>query len=179
MARQKVTCTMSLADDAYTVLQVASDRHPRPAAGFKPLAEEGAIFAESRLAAYESCAEELQRHVEGVLSRLNQKEFENINAYLRRSTRALQHAWRSDADTTPPYAEVPAALVHTGCSLADTELTMRQLLRSLRTDCSPHVAVLRSKECGTLTSAVSPEGWARVCYGSGVELLWDCHVIPT
>ena len=126
-----------------------------PRDGFATLEGEPEAYAEARHAAYHACAAELQYQVDDVLDRLNQSEFERIAEFLSRSTRQLQQCWKADQDLqlTPPYSEVPAALVHTGCSMADLGLTLQQLLRSLRTT-SPHVAVLRSKECGSVTAAV-------------------------
>ena len=57
-------------------------------------------------------------------------------------------------DASSPYTELPVALVHAGCNTADHALTLKQLLYHLKANCSPHVAVLRSKECATVASAV-------------------------
>ena len=57
------------------------------------------------------------------------------------------------APQAPPYTELPVALVHAGCNMADHALTMRQLLHHLRRECSTHLAVLRSKECTNLAAA--------------------------
>ena len=126
--------------------------------GFDPLEgrTETAEFVDARITAYHICAAELQFQVDDVLERLNQAEFEKVSDFLLRSCKQLQQSWCSDRDMqlTPPYTEVSAALVHTGCSMADLGLTLQQLVTWLRTNCSPHVAVLRSKECGSLSAAV-------------------------
>lgn len=129
---------------------------PLPREGFSKLEGETDEYTEARHAAYQSCASELREAVDSILDRLNKPEFERISDFLSSATVQLQHRWKSDQDEelTPPYSVVPAALVHTGCSIADLEFTMQQLLRSLRANCSPHVALLRSKDCTTLATAV-------------------------
>ena len=123
--------------------------------GFLPaLADEGNDFAAARWAASRSCAEALDTHVEAVLDRLNQRGFAEAVDFLRSSTAQLQRAWHDASGQTPPYTELPAAIVHAGSNSADHALALRQLLRHLRGHCSAHVATLRSKECGTLAAAV-------------------------
>ena len=60
------------------------------------------------------------------------------------------------APQAPPYTELPVALVHAGCNMADHALTMRQLLHHLRRECSTHLAVLRSKKKPERGSAPLP-----------------------
>ena len=123
-----------------------------PQDGFMPVvADEGIDFVAARLAAHRCCSQQLQAQVAAALRGLNEAELEKVAGFLREATRRLQRAWAHDA--APPYVEVPAALVHTGCNSADLPLVLKQLQRSMRVDCSPHVAVLHSKDCTSLLAA--------------------------
>ena len=123
-----------------------------PTDGFTSVvADEGSEFVAARLAAHRSCSQLLQVQVAAALRGLNETELEKVAGFLRDATRRLQRAWAHDA--TPPYVELPAALVHTGCNSADLPLVLKQLQRSMRVDCSPHVAVLHSKDCTCLLAA--------------------------
>lgn len=130
--------------------------HPLPRDGFSLLPLERQTHAHARLAAYRACASEMQRTVDDVLDKLNQPEFERISGFIWASTREVQQCWMAErtVHSSPPYSEVPAALVHTGCSMADLSFMQQQLLRSLRSNCSPHLATLRSKDCTSLAAAI-------------------------
>ena len=112
---------------------------------------DGDDFAAARLAAYHHCASHLQEQVACALGGLNEAVLGEIGEFLRTGTKLVQRAWAHDA--MPPYVELPTAFVHTCCHSADLPLALRQLQRHMRMGCSPHVAVLHSKECGTLLSA--------------------------
>ena len=105
-------------------------------------------FVAASQAAFQVCAAKLQEEVDGVLRQTNRSSFQKIQAFLERSSSSC-----TDLRQSSPYTELPVALVHAGCNTADHGLTMRQLLHHLKTNCSPHVAVLRSKECGTVATA--------------------------
>jgi len=123
-----------------------------PQDGFTPVVtDEGSDFVAARLAAHRCCSQQLQAQVAAALRGLNETELEKVAGFLREATRRLQRAWAHDA--APPYVEVPAAIVHTGCNSADLPLVLKQLQRSMRVDCSPHVAVLHSKDCTSLLAA--------------------------
>lgn len=116
-----------------------------------PLAPDEGDFAAARLTAYRATSATLQDLVSNALGGLNEKVLNEITAFLRSSIKGTQRAWARDA--APPYTELPVAFVQTSCHLADLPLALRQLQRHVRVSCSPHVAILHSKECGTLVGA--------------------------
>ena len=136
---------------------------------------DGDDFAAARLAAYHHCASNLQEQVACALGGLNERVLGEIGEFLRTGTKLVQRAWAHDA--MPPYVELPTAFVHTCCHSADLPLALRQLQRHMRMGCSPHVAVLHSKECGTLLSAtrslvaqlVAPSAPARISSGCAYD----------
>ena len=104
-----------------------------------------------RRVAYGACAAQLNENVSQALDKLNERVLGEIAAFLRAGTKQVQSVWKHDA--APPYVELPAAFVHTCCHSADLPLALREVKRHMRASCSPHMAVLHSKECGTLISA--------------------------
>ena len=112
---------------------------------------EGEAFVEARLQAYKACRRQVEEHVQQALGGLNDSVLASIATFLRDATRRVQSSWIHGA--TPPYVELPAALVHTGCHSADLMIALKQLQRSMRVRCSPHVAVLNSRDCGNLLQA--------------------------
>jgi hypothetical protein len=135
------------------LLRASSRTWDSPLDGFsEAVHNEGEDFVGARLAAYKSCAAHLQEQVASALGGLNEKVLGDLGGFLRDGTKKVQRTWQQDT-TTPPYVELPSAFVHTCCHSADLPLALRQLQRHLRAACSPHVAVLHSKECGTLVSA--------------------------
>ena len=126
---------------------------PPPRDGFVELERnEGADFVAARLAAYKVCASHVQEQVAAALGGLSDHVLSDISDFLIDGTKQVQRAWASD--NSPPYVEMPSAFVHTSCHSADLPLALRQLQRHLRAACSPHVAVLNSKECGTLVTTM-------------------------
>ena len=123
-----------------------------PTDGFAPIAsDESDDFVAARLAAHRACAAQLDEHLRCACKELNDRPLGEITRFLHDATRRVQYAWSHDA--TPPYVELPAALVHTGCHSADLPLALQQLRRHLKVHCSPHVALLHSKECTSLLAA--------------------------
>jgi hypothetical protein len=135
---------------------------------------EGADFVGARLAAYKACATEVQEQVAAALGGLNERVLGEIADFLCAGTKQVQRAWAQD--DTPPYVEMPSAFVHTCCHSADLPLALRQLQRHLRAGCSPHLAVLHSKECSTLVAATRSlvaqliGATARTCAGCTFDL---------
>ena len=114
---------------------------------------DGQDFAAARLAAYKHCAVVLQEQVASALGGLNEQRLGEIGEFLKAGTKLVQRAWSQD-EARSPYVELPAAFVHTCCHSADLPLVFRQLDKHLRGPaCSPHVAKISSKECGTLHAA--------------------------
>eukprot|EP00962_Isochrysis_galbana_P024986 scaffold7695_cov124-Isochrysis_galbana.AAC.3 len=134
--------------------------------GFAQLGEGGAEghgFAAARWASHRLCASQLQAEADKALDSLNVATFREISGFITTGLRQLQSAWEpQDAAVSaehgarhvraPPYAELPAAVIHSVA--ADHALQMRQLLRHVHAHCSPHVAVLRSRECSSLTAGI-------------------------
>ena len=151
---------MSTLDSKYCAF-TPSKQPVLPPGGFAPLdAAEGAGFAASRWAAHCAAASQLQAETDAALDALNLSAFREIGLFLQSGTRRLQLAWAGSARDAPPggprrlppYTELPAAVVHT--ATADRSLQLRQLLRHVVTNVSPHVAVLRARECPNLTAAI-------------------------
>ena len=128
-------------------------------------------FAAATEAAYQICAAKLQEEVDGVLRQTNRTSFQKIQAFLERNSSSGGDGdgggSSSEGFSQSPYTELPVALVHAGCNTADHALTLRQLLHHLKMNCSPHLAVLRSKECGTVAATTrwtdrgATLGWRR------------------
>ena len=138
-----------------------------PPGGFAPLdAAEGAGFAASRWAAHCAAASQLQAETDAALDALNLSAFREIGLFLQSGTRRLQLAWAGSARDAPPggprrlppYTELPAAVVHT--ATADRSLQLRQLLRHVVTNVSPHVAVGLARECGDDVDPTCVEAYA-------------------
>ena len=138
-----------MASQTCSLLRASTSTWEAPTDGFDACVRgEGAGFVGARMAAYRHCSNELNEHVSVALDKLNERVLGEISMFLRSGTKQVQR------DTSaPPYVELPAAFVHTCCHSADLPLALREVKRHLRATCSPHMAVLHSKECGTLVSA--------------------------
>ena len=102
-----------------------------PFDGFVPIVSgEGADFVAARRDAHRVCAAHVQEQVASALRSLNERTLSDIAACLRESTRRVQRAW--GRDSCPPYVELPAAWVHTGCHSADLPEVLTHLRRHMR-----------------------------------------------
>lgn len=165
-ARSQLMSAPSTAIDArYCAYNRSKD--PRlPCGGFAQLGDgaEGHGFAAARWASHRVCASQLQAEADKALDSLNVATFREISDFITTRSRQLKSAWEpQDAVLSaaqpaaghvraPPYAELPAAVVHSVA--ADHALQLRQLLRHVHAHCSPHVAVLRSRECSSLNAGI-------------------------
>ena len=141
-----------------------------PFDGFVPIVSgEGADFVAARRDAHRVCARTCRAG--GVGASKPQRAHAERHRRLRESTRRVQRAW--GRDSCPPYVELPAAWVHTGCHSADLPEVLTHLRRHMRVDCSPFVAVLHSKDCSTLLAAIRSmvsQLMARVVPGCSYDL---------
>ena len=98
---------------------------------------EGSFLGPQRSATFSTFWKTFESRFNNIVDASNRAQFEELVSFGRR--RATQ--------TTTPYFEIPTALFLIGVNVPDHDTLFRELARHFRSELSPHVVQLFSKDC--------------------------------